>query len=519
MLGENSPETVSSTLPPKSVTSIPSNKVAKSYKESFTYLIHTTKHDIIKKFSKDHHDYKKQFQDGDDKYIPYTSDDLRKKGLVNNINFPTKDLPRRLYNVKTRESVETKDLQDGISYVAVSYVWDHSQDGIDFEGIDWKVKSVSKEALNRILQNVHSLGFEYAWIDVLCMNQSKEKMEEILEELLHMHQYYAHGSACLVFLDKPMKDRQFDLRGLEDIPPWFTRVWTLQEGWIPMQCLYLIDGEGDSARYLTDYHFFHFINSVEAKSKLKEEEKKKLEIALNLIRGSWIPTPLNIKEQINNRTCSKEIDKFYGVLGFISIFASVSANKSLEPWIEKQKLIIGRPEKTLLELDIEYGELITGELLTWWLMCEYLGENENENRYQKKFAWQILKSDCFPPDHSGCVIYTAYTKMEGDKIHLRDVLFAQGNHGESKIDAAIVLALRAVGREWNVIDDSQDYTHFEIEGLEYTANNRVSKTIIRAAVVREYFINDQDEYIVQGKPEWIDFEYLSLFWKDEIILG
>ncbi|KAJ1549968.1 hypothetical protein HK096_009431, partial [Nowakowskiella sp. JEL0078] len=212
------------------ITILPSDKVAKSYNESFTNLILTSKHDITKKFH-----YGKQFQNGYNKYIPYRSDDLRKKGLLNNINFPTKDLPRKLYNVKTRESVETKDLKDGISYVAVSYVWDHSQDGIDFEGIDWKIKSVSKKALNRILQNVHSLGFEYAWIDVLCMDQSKEKMDEILEELLHMHQYYAHASACLVFLDKPMKDSQFDLEGLIEIPPWFTRVWTLQDGWIPMQ--------------------------------------------------------------------------------------------------------------------------------------------------------------------------------------------------------------------------------------------------------------------------------------------
>ncbi|KAJ1556567.1 hypothetical protein HK096_000159, partial [Nowakowskiella sp. JEL0078] len=126
----------------------PTDKVAKSYKESFTNLIHTSKHDIIKEFSKEHHNYEKQFQDGYDKYIPYTSDDLHKKGLVNNINFPTKDLPQNLFKLSTRELVDTKDLQDGISYVAVSYVWDHSQDGIDFEGIDWKIKSVSKHALN-----------------------------------------------------------------------------------------------------------------------------------------------------------------------------------------------------------------------------------------------------------------------------------------------------------------------------------------------------------------------------------
>ncbi|KAJ1568298.1 hypothetical protein HK096_006982, partial [Nowakowskiella sp. JEL0078] len=227
------------------ITILPSDKVAKSYNESFTNLIHTTKHDIIKKFSKEHHDYRKQFQDGYDKYIPYTSDDLRNKGLVNNINFPTKDLPQKLYKLTTRELVETKDLQDGISYVAVSYVWDLDQDLIDFEGINWKIKSVSKEALNRILQNVHSLGFEYAWIDVLCMDQSNEKWDERLDELAHMHHYYAHASTCLVFLESPSVESQFDLEELTTIPTWFTRVWTLQDGWIPMQCLYLIDGEGD----------------------------------------------------------------------------------------------------------------------------------------------------------------------------------------------------------------------------------------------------------------------------------
>ncbi|KAJ1550522.1 hypothetical protein HK096_006473, partial [Nowakowskiella sp. JEL0078] len=459
-------------------------RVAASYDKSLTNKIHCKKHPTIEEISKTHHKYEFQFQDGYDKYVPYSSQELMKKKLLNFIKFPKQDLPLKLFHIPTKKSVNTEELEVEICYAAVSYIWKHVEGishDVDFEGINWEISSVSRKGLDRILNDILALGFEYVWIDVLCINQNPSDSKNA--EVAQMHNYYAHSSTCVVYLESPTLDMQFDLEGLTNIPTWFTRVWTLQEGWIPMQCLYLIKGEGENALYLTDYHFFHFINSSLGKDNLRGEDKKNLEIALNCTRGSWIPTPLNIKEQLNLRNCHEIKDKFFGVLGLNTLFMSACCETE-QSWDEKLRYI---KLESLYELDIEYGKLLSGEPLTWWLMCNYFEDCE------KQYNWQNLKSDCMPVDHSGCVIYTADTSMIENKIHMKNALIANV-YG---IDM-IVLVIKAVGREWKV--EEIDDTSFEITGCKLP-NGKSIITTIRAAVVRKYSVKAED-YIIEGSHEW-----------------
>ncbi|KAJ1562265.1 hypothetical protein HK096_000383, partial [Nowakowskiella sp. JEL0078] len=467
--------------------------ISKNYSESRTNRIHNAKHPLIQQASKTHHSYNLQFQDGFDKFIPYTSSQLLKKGLLNHIKFPKKDLPSKLFNVITRSTIEFKDLHDDISYIAISYVWPN--DWINskyiekntFDGVHWRIHSITEEGLNRIFSHTQSLGFEYLWIDVLCIDQNLDKLKK-MKEAANMNTYYSYASTCLIYLESPNQEKQFNLEGLSKIPKWFTRVWTLQEGWLPMQCLYLIDGESDKARFLTDYHFFHFINTV--KEKLQGKEKIELESALNITRGSWIPTPLCIKEQLNFRSCFKETDKFFGVLGLYMVFL-----KAVGSALNTESL----DGDDILSVDIALGRLLSGEALTWWLMCDYFKIDfpKVPHQVQKIFGWQKLKSDCMPPDHSGCVIYTANTSFIDDKIRFKDVFFASGSSNGLKVNGMIVLALRAIGREWNVRKTSDN--QIIIEGIEFKSNqmNKAAKTKIRAAIFEVLYYKNC-EYIVEG---------------------
>ncbi|KAJ1557798.1 hypothetical protein HK096_005289, partial [Nowakowskiella sp. JEL0078] len=489
-----------------------SDLIAKSYEESVTSKIHSKKHPLILEASKDHHNDDRQFRDGFGKFIPFTKLMLEDRKLLNNIKFPSIDLPTKLFKVDTRETIDTKNIVGNISYAAISYVWQKKnffKNKIKkMTGITWNIYSVSQSGLDRIFSQVSSLGFNYLWMDVLCIDQSL-KIESKMNEAAQMHLYYGNASTCIVYLESPNQDKQIDLDDLKTLPVWFTRVWTVQEAWIPIQCLYVIDTKEGNTRYFTDYHFFHFLNSVT--ESLKSDEKKQLDVALNILRGSWIPTPLNIKNQINYRSSFDERDKILGVLGLHNMFAMTLGIDTPGSNFADRRILINH--KTLYDVDIAFSQLLSGEALTWWLMCGFFSKS---SIFKTRFAfcynfgkdtpsWQILKSDTMPSDDSGCILYTTKTKfINGDceEILLNDAFFASGvatgpsKRNGTKISNAIVLVLRTIGkRNWSVKVNESCATQIDVQG--HKNENEYTKTMIRAAIVEKYIKKDGYYYITE----------------------
>ncbi len=131
-------------------------------------------------------------------------------------------------------------------------------------GINWNIHVGWKEQVHDICNLASKSGFQYMWIDILCIDQNNE--DEKFKEIQNMRQYYSRAELCFSVLDDTddglagrltqaaftcgwMKDRyngadgnmmltQFEedqcilaCREADKLARciWFKRVWTLQE--------------------------------------------------------------------------------------------------------------------------------------------------------------------------------------------------------------------------------------------------------------------------------------------------
>ncbi|KAE9392139.1 hypothetical protein BT96DRAFT_776069, partial [Gymnopus androsaceus JB14] len=83
-------------------------------------------------------------------------------------------------------------------YCTVSHVWGTKPPVFKVAGIDWDVPISSKEKLIFILKACERRGYEYVWIDLLCINQTRHAPEQE-EEMQKMRQYYQKAHATIVF--------------------------------------------------------------------------------------------------------------------------------------------------------------------------------------------------------------------------------------------------------------------------------------------------------------------------------
>jgi hypothetical protein len=154
--------------------------------------------------------------------------------------------------------VEGKELLalKSCNYCAISHVWGKTQ-SFTVAGIPWKVSVSTKEKLIFILKACEARGYDYVWIDLLCVNQ--DSAPDKAAEMPKMRQYYQDAHATIVFgsdwknfasqwkgAEARIKDWNGDWQrvikadwdGFADIDmfitdDWFWRVWTLQETVIP----------------------------------------------------------------------------------------------------------------------------------------------------------------------------------------------------------------------------------------------------------------------------------------------
>jgi len=145
-------------------------------------------------------------------------------------------------------------------FCIVSFAWGKTAK-FTIPNIPYEVKITDKDKLLFILQACARRGYEYVWMDALCINQSDP--QEVAQEILKMRYYYITAHVTIVFGDQYHKfaglweeaERKIqEWRGRDEsfagnfpnwdgLPAvnellkdnWFYRVWTLQECLLPLR--------------------------------------------------------------------------------------------------------------------------------------------------------------------------------------------------------------------------------------------------------------------------------------------
>ncbi|KAI8811466.1 hypothetical protein BJ742DRAFT_797817 [Cladochytrium replicatum] len=232
-----------------------------------------------------------------------TKDELLREDMVG--YYHTRNKPRLLLDTVKREVVTGDSLPGKIKYLAVSHGWPQSLNvrGVVLHGMYWSQDCIDDRALDCLIEDAWSLGFRYVWIDALCTPQ-KEDFD--IEDVNRMREYFSECACCLVYLNGVGADVT-----LEDISAgnlhWFSRYWTLQEGWLPYQCIYKLSRNNETV-YATDYNFYWLLA---ASPRLGEIEA--LQRGFELLGSSWWPTLSNVDRQLSGRTGYNNTDAIYSI--------------------------------------------------------------------------------------------------------------------------------------------------------------------------------------------------------------
>ncbi|KAJ1567053.1 hypothetical protein HK405_007353, partial [Cladochytrium tenue] len=187
----------------------------------------------------------------------------------------------------------------------------------------------------------------------------------------------------------------------------------------------------------------------------------------SLLRGSWIPTALYVKVQVNYRRCKYNCDTALAALGLHMTFCQVL--QPSDAFLENAS--------DLAAVDGCLGINLTKDALT------------------------------------GCIIYTAEAKRSNDHAHIsfdRISVLTEGHElfsgtpAGTGLDGAFVLAIKAVGKRWEVDDSSSVISVVHGE------------TKILAVVVKNYSDVSGNEFVIMGPAEWVEFDRVVVEWKDSV---
>ncbi|KAI8811467.1 hypothetical protein BJ742DRAFT_797818 [Cladochytrium replicatum] len=211
-----------------------------------------------------------------------TKDELIREDMIG--YYRTLVKPRLLLDTVTREIIRGDSLGK-IKYLAISHAWRKVDiEGIVLNGMYWQQDQIDKDALNCLINDAWSLGFRYAWIDALCTPQIEDFD---IEDINRMREYFSECASCLVYLNGIGVDVT-----TQDIATgnlnWFSRYWTLQEGWLPYQCLFKLTLDNQIV-FATDYNFYWLLAASPCLG-----ENQALQQGFEVLGRSWWPTPPNM---------------------------------------------------------------------------------------------------------------------------------------------------------------------------------------------------------------------------------
>jgi Leucine-rich repeat (LRR) protein len=277
----------------------------------------------------------------------------------------SKNLPIKLYNIKTNKVEWTKDNPNIKSYATLSYVWGSMRDKSLLEKMKityqkeskeyeeeliitkWGKKSLAKAIKAcKLLKNIN-----YLWIDQFCINQKDR--EEKGEEVRKMRKCYGESEVTLISINtnandeviellKNLTNRENKLEFATEIlkkivnSQWFTRSWTCQEGWLSRQTIFMFDDVLVDGRVLAQVWLL-----LQKENRMLDnyyaDLNKEPQIFITPIGWSYCKNPHDIESKavmglseilwtVKNRGRNNPIDGIYSVLGLLPYGEKVKPN-------------------------------------------------------------------------------------------------------------------------------------------------------------------------------------------------
>ncbi|KLL04388.1 MAG: hypothetical protein MRERV_24c009 [Mycoplasmataceae bacterium RV_VA103A] len=330
-----------------------------------------------------------------------------------------KNLPIKLYNIKTGKVEHTKGNPNIKSYATLSYVWGSMRDESLLEemkvtyqrgGEEYKEEIIitkwGKKSLEKAVAACKLLGIDHLWIDQLCINQKDR--EEKGEEVRKMRKCYGESEVTLISINiknnlSTESKEFFIVETLKKIvnSEWFKRSWTFQEGWLSKQTIFMFDDCLIDGRLITqawailqqsgDYdpdapNHVGWLYYDEYYKNLNEN----VQIFITPLGWTYCKNGDSLKEQINlGLSQSLEVTKKRGrgipIDGVYSILGLLPYGKKVKPKYKERG-----HQYTRLELDEALMELMKAsfdeghyeEPLSW------LGPRRNE-----PYLWWIPEMD------------------------------------------------------------------------------------------------------------------------------
>lgn len=242
-------------------------------------------------------------------------------------------LPLRLYNLETNQVKMTSNNQIN-NYLILSYCW----------GTDWEknpqsygqiyltdLTKLGRKALNKVQSFYQYFNkVNHIWIDNFCINQSDriEKGQEVRKQ----KQYYSQATVTLIAIDAEVGN-QIDktdklvlvhhLINLIVKSSWFTRSWTLQEGLLSKQTVFMFDDALVDGRILAQY----WGGGAQTKLKSGQIETNCQDAIIHITPLGWSygshfqhSVNLTLGEAllaVQNRKKTVPIDGIYSILGLL----------------------------------------------------------------------------------------------------------------------------------------------------------------------------------------------------------
>lgn len=263
-------------------------------------------------------------------------------------------MPLRLFSVENwlnKNTILFKPAEDW-NFCIVSHVWGSfcawkTQCNTYDKVI--KVTAFSRTNLTRAAHCIRKLGFEWSWIDTICIDQNS--IIEKQREIKNMGDYYTNAKQCLVFTGG-LHNIGHLLYDDYSVPFWHSRVWTLQEAVLSKNAVYLYKVDNiqtiKNSTKLNKYynrsitisnewvykkHTYFVVphGSIEeaiesALDIISETTKKEFTLSKGKIVGNVLThiktndwTLQNVLRECGRRKCTKEEDIVYGVLGLLKI--------------------------------------------------------------------------------------------------------------------------------------------------------------------------------------------------------